>query len=163
MPIYEFYCRNCHTVFNFFSARINTEAQPACPRCGLPELPRKPSTFAVLKHGEPNDADVFAQFDESRLEDAMASLLTEAEGTDEEDPRAMAHMMRRFSDLAGLKMGDRMEEMVARLEAGQDPEQLEAEMDSLEAEGDMEDFFKLKAALDQRRRRPRVDEELYFL
>lgn len=166
MPIYEFYCRQCHTVFNFFSARIDTEARPGCPRCGLPELPRKPSRFATLKHGGEEAADdPFAGFDDSRLEGAMESLMAEAEGLgDEEDPRAMAKMMRRFTELSGLQMGERMEEMMARLEAGEDPEALEDEAGGMEDDESFDDFFKLKKALREgRRRRPRVDEELYFL
>jgi putative FmdB family regulatory protein len=34
MPIYEFYCPDCHTVFSFFSSRIDTAVRPACPQCG---------------------------------------------------------------------------------------------------------------------------------
>ncbi|XCN71926.1 MAG: FmdB family zinc ribbon protein [Candidatus Electrothrix aestuarii] len=34
MPIYEFYCQDCNTIFNFFSSRINTEKRPDCPKCG---------------------------------------------------------------------------------------------------------------------------------
>jgi len=166
MPIYEFYCRKCHTVFNFFSARIDTESRPGCPRCGLPELPRKPSRFATLKQvGEETEDDPFAGFDDSRLEGAMETLMAEAEGlADEEDPRAMAKMMRRFSELSGLQIGERMEEMMARLEAGEDPESLEEEAGELGDDESLDDFFKLKKALGEgHRRRPRIDEELYFL
>lgn len=166
MPIYEFYCRECHTVFNFFSARIDTEARPGCPRCGLPELPRKPSRFATLKQvGEEAEDDAFAGFDDSRLEGAMETLMAEAGGLgDEEDPRAMAKMMRRFSELSGLQMGERMEEMMARLEAGEDPESLEEEAGGMGDDESLDDFFQLKKALREgHRKRPRIDEELYFL
>jgi putative FmdB family regulatory protein len=167
MPIYEFYCHPCHTVYNFFSARVDTGTRPACPRCGLPELPRKPSRFATLKHGgeDAEDGDPFAGFDDSRLEGAMESLLSETEGLgDEEDPRAMARLMRRFSELSGLEMGDRMEEMTARLEAGEDPDALEEEVGDLGDGESLDDFFRLKKALGEgRRRRLKVDEELYFL
>ena len=40
MPIYEFYCPDCNTLFNFFSSRINTEKKPDCPKCGRKELDR---------------------------------------------------------------------------------------------------------------------------
>jgi len=33
MPIYEFYCEDCNTLFNFFSRTVNTDKQPPCPRC----------------------------------------------------------------------------------------------------------------------------------
>ena len=169
MPIYEYYCPDCHTVFNFFSARIDTAARPDCPRCERRGLERKPSRFATLKRRDEDEGEDLSVpglegLDESRIEGAMESLMREMGGTeDEEDPRAMGHMMRRFSELSGLEMGDRMEEMIQRMEAGEDPESLEEEMgDDFEDES-FEDFFKLKKAAAARRRRPRVDEELYFL
>ena len=74
MPIYEFYCRDCHTVYSFFTPRMDTERQPACPRCELQDLERKPSRFATLKHrGEEDGEDPFAGLDESRLEGAMGA------------------------------------------------------------------------------------------
>ncbi|MCK4728291.1 MAG: zinc ribbon domain-containing protein, partial [Desulfobacterales bacterium] len=33
MPIYEFYCEDCNTIFNFFSRSVNTTKRPPCPRC----------------------------------------------------------------------------------------------------------------------------------
>ena len=48
MPIYEFYCPDCHTIFNFFSARIETEKRPDCPRCGRSKLERRMSVFSHL-------------------------------------------------------------------------------------------------------------------
>ncbi len=166
MPIYEFYCPDCHTLFNFFSARIDTTAQATCPRCDRPELSRKPSRFAMLKHAsdDRDDEAAFDGLDESKLEGAMDTLMKEMGHLEnDEDPRAMGHMMRRFSELSGLEMGDRMEELVARMETGEDPESLEQEMGEGPSEDDFDDFFKLKKAVSARRRRPRVDDELYFL
>ena len=126
-----------------------------------------PSTFATLKNRqESEDEDPFDGLDESKLEGAMDSLMRELGGVDEEDPRAMGRMMRRFGELTGLEMGGRLEEMVQRIEAGEDPDGLEAELgDDLGDDVSMEDFFKLKKALggDRRPRRPKVDEDLYFL
>ncbi len=165
MPIYEFYCPDCHILFNFFSARIDTTAQPTCPRCDKPELARKPSRFAMLKHTSNDAEDVtpFDNLDESKLEGAMGTLMQEMGHLEnEDDPRTMGQMMRRFSELSGLEMGDRMEEMVARLETGEDPDSLEQEMGGEPGEDDFDDFFKLKKVVSTRRR-PRVDDELYFL
>ncbi len=166
MPIYEFFCPDCYAVYNFFSARIDTEAKPDCPRCRRRELDRKPSTFATLKHqGEDDDdGDPFSGLDESKLEGAMETLMKEMGGLEnEEDPRAMGRMMRRFGQLSGLEMGDRMEEMIQRMEAGEDPESLEEDLGEDMDGDDFDDFFKLKKAVAARRRRPRVDDELYFL
>lgn len=164
MPIYEFYCTDCHTVFSFFTPSPHTTRQPDCPKCQRPELERKPSRFATLKHRDAAvDEDGLEGIDEDRLEGAMGAMMGDMERMDENDPKAMAHMMRRFGELAGLEMGGQMEDMVRRLEAGEDPDALEQEMDSPEGgDNGMDDFFRLKKAA-RRRRRPRVDDELYFL
>jgi hypothetical protein len=44
------------------------------------------------------------------------------EGVNENDPRAMARMMRQMGEEAGEDMGPEFEEMVSRIEAGEDPE-----------------------------------------
>ena len=166
MPIYEFYCASCHTIFNFFTPTSNLERQPTCPKCQRPDLERKPSRFATLRHraGDDEAADPLAHLDDARLAGAVDSLLQEMGGVDEDDPRAMVKMMRRFGELTGLEMGERMEEMVQRMEAGEDPESLESEMEASLGDDDegLDDLFRLKKAL-RASRRPKVDEELYFL
>lgn len=169
MPIYEFYCRDCHTLFNFFSPAVDTEARPLCPRCGEVRLERKPSTFATLRGGEAEGEEEgpLGDLDETRLEGAMESILGEMEGAEEgEDPRRMARLLRRFGEAAGMEPGPKMEELLRRLEAGEDPDALEDEMgDDLEGEEGLEDFFRLKkeGGRPGRARKPRVDKELYFL
>lgn len=161
MPIYEFYCQDCHTVFSFFSPRIDTETQPDCPRCKRRDLPRRPSRFATLKHRGEDTPDPLDRLDDARLEGAMDSMMEEMGRLEnDEDPRVMGQMMRRFSQLTGLEMGEKMEDLVKQLDSGADPEALEQEFD----DESMEDFFRLKQALVSRRERPPVvDDELYYL
>lgn len=166
MPIYEFYCAACNTLFNFFSARIDTESRPACPRCGQPELERRPAAFATLKHTGDEPPDPFDDVDEGALEGAMESLAGELERAEESgDPRALAGVFRKFGEASGMEMGSRMEEMLARLESGEDPDALEDELgDELDDDDSMAELFRVKkAAAAARRKRPRVDEQLYFL
>jgi hypothetical protein len=47
---------------------------------------------------------------------------------DENDPRAMARMMRRMSELTGEKIDGEMEEVVRKLEEGADPDSLEEQL-----------------------------------
>ena len=62
-----------------------------------------------------------------------------------------------------LEMGPKMEEMLSKLEAGADPDSLEEEMGDLdETDDSFDDFFRLKKKAAALRKRPRVDEELYF-
>lgn len=172
MPIYEFYCDSCHMLFNFFSSSIDTEARPACPRCSKERLDRRPARFAMVKSlggsEEPED-DLFAGMDEERMERAMESMMGELEGMeDEEDPRVMAKFFRRFGEASGMEPGPRMEEMLQRLESGEDLDALEDEMGD-ETGGDeesMEEWFQLKQkarAIHRMRKKPRLDDELYFL
>lgn len=183
MPIYEFYCADCHTVYSFFSARVAPEARPACPRCGRPELPRRPSRFATLSaRGGAEGAEeeessgaiedrLFRQVDEERLEKAFEAMAAElgdleaAEGGAEPDPRRMSRALRRFTELTGLEAGPKMREMLDRLERGEDPERLEADFGTGEdGDDELAEFFQLRRELaGARRRRPRVDETLYFL
>ncbi len=166
MPIYEFYCADCHTVYSFFSARVDTAAQPSCPRCGRLELPRRPSRFATLKHSGESPPESLDDLDDARLEGAMDAVLREMGDLDSEpDPHAMGRMMRRFSQVSGLALGGPMEQFITRLEAGEDPEQLEQEMENeLGDDATTDQLFTLKKALTSRRSlKPRVDDTLYYL
>jgi len=49
MPIYEFYCAACHTLFSFLARKSGVRKKPACPHCGLPRMRRKPSSFAISR------------------------------------------------------------------------------------------------------------------
>lgn len=165
MPIYEFYCSHCHTLFNFFSRAIDTTKSPACPRCGTPGLERRPSTFAISKNRpEPaTDADGMPDIDDARLERALAALESEAAGLDENDPRQAARLMRRLTEATGLPLNESMEEALRRMESGEDPDAVEAEM------GDaLDDPFASGESPKSRLRRfvsrhlpPRVDPRLY--
>jgi putative FmdB family regulatory protein len=131
MPIYEFYCRDCHTVFSFLSRAAKPGKRPACPRCGRMELPRRPSAFAISKGRKESDGEAgegLPDFDESKLEQAMASMAGEMESLDESDPRQAARVARRLYEAAGIPVTGGMEEAIRRMEAGEDPESIEAEM-----------------------------------
>jgi O-acetyl-ADP-ribose deacetylase len=131
MPIYEFYCSDCHAIYSFLSRRIDTETVPGCPRCDRKKLSRQVSRFAVVgRAGEP-DGDGDPPVDESRLERAVETLSREAEGLDEGDPRKAAALMRRMSEMTGMDLGRGMAEALRRMESGEDPEQVEAEMGDL--------------------------------
>ena len=131
MPIYEFYCGSCHTVFQFLATRPMAGADPACPRCARRPLSRRPSRFAFVgRAAEPKAGEPMPGVDDARLEAAMASLEGEMSGLDENDPRQMARFMRRFSETTGMKIPG-MDEAIRRLEAGEDPEKVEEEMGDL--------------------------------
>ena len=135
MPIYEFFCPDCNTIFSFFSSTVNTSKVPACPKCKRAVLERQVSLFAVTgKAKQDGDMDDLP-FDETKMEQAMNMLAGEAENINEDDPRQAAQLMRKLTDMTGMELGSGMQEALQRMEQGEDPEQLEAEMgDLLESE-----------------------------
>ena len=120
MPIYEFYCRDCHTIFSFFARRVDTETVPKCPKHARHKLRRQMSRFAISsgRSESPGGEGPEPDFDDEKMEAAMMQMAGEVEGMDEEDPRAMARVMRKLMDTTGMRMGDGMEEAIRRMEAG---------------------------------------------
>ena len=109
MPIYEFYCPQCHMIFNFFSRTINTEKVPPCPKCDRSKLERQMSSFAVIRGTKEDQEDGLPDMDDSKLEKAMTALASEAERINEDDPRQAAQLMRKLTDMTGLELGSGME------------------------------------------------------
>jgi putative FmdB family regulatory protein len=162
MPIYEFFCPDCNTVFNFFSRRINTDKQPDCPKCGREKIKKMMSTFATIGKAD-EEADPLAGMDETKMERAFEGLLREAENMNEEDPKQMAGLMRRFSDQTGISLGDQMEEALSRMEAGEDPDRIEKEMGDLLNEDDGFSFEAMKKKVRTAPPPPARDDKLYEL
>ncbi len=164
MPIYEFYCQDCNTLFNFFSKTINTSKIPVCPKCGDRPLSRQMSAFAVTGKAKEDSEMDDLPFDESKMEQAMQMLAGEAENIREDDPRQAADLMRKLTDMTGLELGPGMQEALRRMEGGEDPEQIEAEMGDVMAE---EEPFLLPGkkgkAGTEKRKAPVRDETLYDL
>jgi hypothetical protein len=69
------------------------------------------------------------------MEAAMNAMEREFSNIDENDPKAMARMMRRMSELTGEKIDGEMEEVVRKLEEGADPEALEEQLGGGEEPG----------------------------
>jgi putative FmdB family regulatory protein len=170
MPMYEFYCSDCNTVYTFFSRTVNTDKVPACPKCRRPGLERMVSRFSVsgrakeeVPGGGSGEGPDLA-LDGERMEQAMTALASEAQGLDEENPQAAAGLMRKFSAMTGIRFGDKMEDALTRLEDGEDPEALEKDMEGL----DESDLFKVDGAgggaekkKAGRKKAPARDETLY--
>ncbi len=162
MPIYEFYCEKCHMIFNFFSKSVNTKKRPTCPKCKKNKLDRRMSIFSTPKYSGEDDGMPWPDLDESKMEKAMGLLEKEMSHMDENDPRQTANLMRKLSDMTGFNLGAGMEEALSRMEAGEDPDQIEADMgDVLESD----DLFSLKNNLIKasKKRPPRIDDTLYDL
>jgi putative FmdB family regulatory protein len=140
MPIYEFACPKCRRIFSFLSKRLNPDGLPVCPKCGNKKLSKQVSRFAMTKGlkepaskgetsgGEPPIPDL----DDPRVERAMREMERDMEHLDENNPKHMAHLMRKMKDLMPPgSMPKELDVAIKRLEAGEDPEKIEADMGDL--------------------------------
>ncbi|MCF7961748.1 MAG: zinc ribbon domain-containing protein [Pirellula sp.] len=169
MPIYEYYCPPCHTIYSFFARSMSQSATPKCPKCGLKKLEKKISRFAISKGLTESSASVdpFENVDESKMEQLMAEMAPHMEegGDGPEDPRQMAGLMKRMFEMTGMQPNGAMLEAIKRMEAGEDPDKIDAEMgDALDADGDP---FAQATGKGKKLSRffepPNVDPELYDL
>jgi putative FmdB family regulatory protein len=119
MPIYEYGCLACRKRSSIFVRSMSSNVDARCEHCGSTKVRRLLSRFAVGRGALNLDDD-----------SALDSF-------DENDPRAMARLMRQMGEDAGDDMGPEMEQMISRLEAGEDPE---AVMADAEAGGMGDDF-----------------------
>lgn len=171
MPIYEYYCRPCHTIFSFYARSNSNTNKPICPKCSHKSLDKQVSRFAISKGlSEPSQSsdDPFANVDESQMEklmEEMASTFGEDGESGSENPQDMARMMHKLFQVTGMNPSEAMQEAIRRMEAGEDPDRIDEEMgDILDAE---EPMFGNTEGLKGRLRRyiepPNVDPELYDL
>ncbi|MCX6971315.1 MAG: cytochrome C [Verrucomicrobia bacterium] len=129
MPIYEFYSPDTNKVYSFFARSLaQGKNVPRCPDKPGARMERMVSRFAVTgraseKKESPQDAS------DPRMERMMAEMQSEMAGMDESnpDPKALGRMMRKMTEATGQPMPKEMEQMIRRMEAGEDPEKLEEE------------------------------------
>jgi putative FmdB family regulatory protein len=136
MPIYEYACPKCRVIFNFLSKRMHPDRLPTCPKCGNKQMQKQVSRFAMTKglkepaaKAEGDSGEPMPDFEDPRVERAMMELERDMEHMDENNPRHMAHMMRKMKDI--MPPGAVPKELdiaIKRLEAGEDPEKIEEDM-----------------------------------
>ena len=112
MPIYEYRCPACGQRGSRLQ-KMSDPSVPDCPRCGA--AMEKQVSRAALLVGEEARME--------RLSDPAAWG-----DFDENDPRAMAKALRRMGEEMGEEADDDFREAVERLEAGEDPDSIEAGM-----------------------------------
>jgi len=111
MPIYEYACGGCRRKVSIFQRSVNVTTAVRCPECGSQELTRLLSKFS-FRRSEPG-LDGGAGFDEESFLD----------GVDENDPRSVARWARRMGEQLGDDLPPDFDEQLARMEAGEMPEE----------------------------------------
>ncbi|HRJ70847.1 MAG TPA: hypothetical protein PLS03_01410 [Terrimicrobiaceae bacterium] len=128
MPIHEFYSPDTHRIYSFFARSLaQGRLTPRCPDDPQARMERMISRFAVtgtarelldpIASPDPRTERVL-----SEMEGEIASL-----SEDNPDPRQLGRLMRKMTEAAGQNVPDAMQQMIRRLENGEDPEKLEAE------------------------------------
>jgi len=115
MPIYEYYCAGCNTIYQFLIRGGRKSDDLLCPKCRKGDLERVMSQFSTTSSKSGSDDDMAAD---------MADI-------DENDPRSMARAVRRMADEMGEDLGPELEHALGRLEAGEDPEKIEQELEEM--------------------------------
>lgn len=135
MPIYEYYCPDNHTVYQFYAKTLDQgRTTPRCPDNPKLRMVKTVSAFAIRSGAAKEEAGgggenaAAESADDVRMDAAMQAMEKEFAGVDESDPRAMARMMRKMSELTGERIDGEMEEVVRKLEEGADPDSLEEQL-----------------------------------
>ena len=135
MPIYEYYCPDNHTIYQFYAKTVaQGQTTPKCPDNPKFRLRKLVSAFAITSGGAKDEAaekqpqPAGDPPEDARMDAAVDAMEKEFASLDENDPKAMARMMRRMSELTGEKMEGQFEEVVRKLEEGADPDSLEDQL-----------------------------------
>jgi putative FmdB family regulatory protein len=151
MPIYEFACPKCRKIFNFLSKRVNPDRVPVCPKCVNKKLVKEISRFAMIKGVAepqaagpegPDDLAGMPDMESPKMEKFMRDMERDMEHMDENNPKHMAHMMKKMKEIMPADaMPKEFDVAIKRLEAGEDPEKIEEDMGDVlgEAMGGMDD------------------------
>ena len=121
MPVYDFRCNNCRgkVTLRYKTYADYDEATHTCPRCGSIDLTRLISRVAIAR------SPMSKLFSGDDVDDSAFDDLDDA------DPRTLGRMLREMSAEVGEDMGPEFDEVVNRLERGEDPEDIEASLPDL--------------------------------
>lgn len=130
MPIYEFLCPDNQRIYTFFARSIRySDKVPRCPDNPKWKMEKMLSGFAITGRATEKKETRAEDVEGERMEAAMAEMERDfghVAESDNPDPRALAQMMRRMGEISGQQLPAQMDEVIARLEKGEDPEKLEA-------------------------------------
>ena len=127
MPIYEYRCAKCRCRVDIFVQGFSPPTTPSCTKCGSKELSRIYSSFAVRR--SKNDRGVY---DEILSDSKLTS------GLMRNDPRALAEWSRKMAHATGEDVTPESEELLSRLDAGEDMNKVVEDFKQTEMGGDTE-------------------------
>jgi putative FmdB family regulatory protein len=138
MPIYEYRCGKCGKLASFLVRNVATHHAPACPKCGHPKMVKALSRFIAARKGKTSAAAAEVAAAPAGAADMGAPPggaeegpmpdMSAFDGIDENDPRSMGRALRQMAGQSGENLDPEMEEVVRRLEGGEDPESIDDKM-----------------------------------
>jgi putative FmdB family regulatory protein len=118
MPTYDFICNTCNQRFDVFQTFSEYGKKPVnCTHCNSADVRRRMTKVRIAKS------------ETSRME-SMTDGVNNLEAL-ENDPQALARMMRKMGGEMGEDLPPEFDDVVDRLEAGQSPEEIEAALPDL--------------------------------
>jgi putative FmdB family regulatory protein len=118
MPTYDFICNKCEERFDVFLTFSEYGKKAVqCAHCKSKNVRRRMTKVRIAKS------------DESRMESA-ADDFSGMDGI-EDDPKALARMMKKMGNEMGEDLPSEFNDVVDRLEAGQSPEEIESALPGL--------------------------------
>jgi len=132
MPIYDYVCLDCAARFDVYLTYSEYGKHPvSCPACKSLRVRRPISRLRVAKSEDSRMESLAGDFSDPS---ALAGL--------EDDPQSMGRMLRKMGNQLGEELPAEFDEVVDRLEGGQNPDEIEKSMPDLgEAEGGGGDDF----------------------
>ena len=101
MPIYEYYCKPCHTIFSFLARTANVTSRPACPRCGG-YIQKQVSSFAFSQKMKGAEK---LPFSTQQAEEGVKKLKNEIDRLkSEETPQRAEQFKKNFERWSGVKL-----------------------------------------------------------
>ena len=121
MPTYDFICNTCQKRFDVFLTYNEYGKKTVhCEHCNSVDVRRRMTKVRIAKT------------EEGRLE-SMAEGFNGLEGM-EDDPAAFGRMMKKMGKEMGEELPAEFDEVVDRLEAGQNPDEIESALPDLSGE-----------------------------
>jgi putative FmdB family regulatory protein len=116
MPAYDYRCNDCkrRVVLKYKTYADFDNAVPTCTNCQSKNLTRLISRVAIAK----SEGSRFSNLDDDNVMNDLADA----------DPATLGRYMRRMSSEVGEDLGPEFNEVVDRLEHGEDPESIESSL-----------------------------------
>jgi len=127
MPVYEYRCNSCQRKVDIFVRSFSPPTNTVCSRCGSHDLDRVFSRFAVRR----------SKSDKSVYDDILSDTKL-TQGLMHNDPRALAEWTRKMSRATDEDSTPETEELLDRMDAGEDVSEIMEEITPPELRGDTE-------------------------